>query len=199
MCASLELINVELITVESKPQCKYCSKLFNDLKKLNNHTPDCYRKNTESPIQRLCPMCCVDYTRKSGSAYRTHIRKCELNLKKDQSDSAVKQSERRRQVLNTAYCKHCNETFENITVGQFGDHRYKCVKSMPNYDKAYQAQYRNDMKAFTLLVEKYYPNITGNSSRIMCQNIRKLRKENKDLDEKSLIDEVYKSHINDLD
>ena len=169
--------------------CKYCSRTFNDTKKLSNHVPDCLRKHTENPPERRCPMCNEDYTRKSGSAYRTHLRKCEIIQNKTKTDSALKQAERRKKILITATCEHCSTNFTNITVGQFGDHRYKCKNNIPGYDKKYQTQYRKEIKKITIIVQKYYPEINTSDLNKMCQHVRRLMKDNPD--EEKLVNEAY--------
>ena len=115
-------------------QCTYCSRIFEDATKMNVHKPDCKRKNSDNPLPRSCQNCGSDYTRKSGSAYRAHIKKCtsKLMIEEAKSESAIKQADRRKQVLVSANCKHCSNDFTNITVGQFGDHQYKCKKDKPN-------------------------------------------------------------------
>lgn len=165
-----------LLSTPTKCICIYCSKSFSDNKRLKAHTQDCFRKNTDDAPERLCSLCNADYTKKSGSAYRTHIRKCE-NTDKLQSSSAVKQSERRRTILESAICTYCNDTFVNISVGKFGDHRYKCKKQIPNYDKDYQLQYREDIKRYTEIVYEYYPDMKGEDCKQMSQIIRRLIKD----------------------
>ena len=148
--------------MSSEHICPHCSKSFDDIKKLSNHTPDCYRKYTENPPERLCSKCLCDYTRKSGSAYRTHMKKCNNVDENDilfQTQSAIKQCDRRKQILYNVSCVHCNECYSNITVGQFGDHRYKCKKNIPNYDKEYQTNYRNEMNRINRFIKTKYPNM----------------------------------------
>lgn len=182
--------------ISTQFKCLYCHKLYDSQKKLSNHTHDCFRKNTENPPERLCPLCNEDYTRKSGSAYRTHMKKCKDIGQKVQSESAVKQCERRKQNISSIICNHCNQTFENINVGQFGDHRYKCKKNIPNYDKGYQSQYREEIHTFTTILTKVYPNMDSNDCKKMCQNMRKLSKLNPNISEADLITQAHhQQHI----
>ena len=167
-------------------KCDYCTRVFDDSKKLNVHTPDCKRKHIDNPSPRHCPNCKADYTRKSGSAYRTHLKKCSTNNVDDvKSDSAIKQSERRKQVLVFASCKYCSEEFRNITVGKLGDHQYKCKKNKPNYDKEYQAKYRNETKILCLAIKDQYPEIEQDIMKKMCKKLRSLKKDHTETNPKT--------------
>ena len=161
--------------------CSFCTRVFVDLKKLKTHTPDCLRKHVANPPERKCSKCGEDYTRKSGSAYRTHIKKCmkasQSTESTEKTESATKQSDRRKQNLVFASCEYCNKKFTNITVGQFGDHRYKCKKEIPNYNKDYQKMYRDEMKELFAFVKKKHPSYTEEETKRMCQALRKLKKE----------------------
>ena len=173
-------------------QCKYCLREFKQKKQLTNHTIDCFRKHSTNPPERKCSMCDADYTRKSGSAYRTHMRKCETTTtEKPKTKSAVKQSERRKQVIPEIICTYCDETFINVTVGRFGDHKYKCKNSIPNYDKDYQAQYRKQMKKFRQLVMEYYSDIDECNIKSICQQLRKESKNHTNLNETELVKKLY--------
>lgn len=165
-------------TSDANHACSHCTRVFIDLKKLNTHTPDCFRKHAANPPERKCSTCGEDYTRKSGSAYRTHIKKCEKASESDdksKTESASKQSDRRKKNLVFACCEHCNKTFENITVGQFGDHRYKCKKKIPNYNKDYQKMYRDQMKELLAFAKSKYPTYSDEETKRICRSLRKLK------------------------
>lgn len=152
--------------------CPYCPKFYSTQKQLNYHTPDCFKKHADNPPIVICPKCNADYTRKSGSAYRTHLKKCNIiNICK--SESAIKQSQRRKEELFNVTCNHCNTTFEKTNVGQFSDHKYKCKKKIPNYNKEYQDEYRSTINDLKSLVYKYYPDINKDYMLKVCRILRK--------------------------
>jgi len=164
-------------------QCTYCTRVFSDSKKLNVHTPDCKRKHCENPPVRHCPNCKADYTRKSGSAYRAHMKKCLSDSTEDiKSDSAIKQSERRKKVMLVANCKYCSTEFRNITVGKFGDHQYKCKQNKPNYDKDYQTAYRNEMKELVSQIKEVCPDLETDQVKKMSQTLRKMKQNDQNIE-----------------
>ena len=164
------------VQIDFKFKCTYCPRVFLDSKKLNVHTPDCKRKHCDNPPVRHCSNCKADYTRKSGSAYRAHMKKCLSDTSEEvKSDSAVKQSERRKKVMVVAKCKHCAEEFKNITVGKFGDHQYKCKQNKPNYDKDYQTAYRNQMKELVTQIKEECPDLEIDQVKKMSQTLRKMK------------------------
>lgn len=176
-------------------QCEHCLRHFNEKKQLNNHTPDCFRRYSSNPPERRCSYCNADYTRKSGSAFRTHKLKCEVVQKKPKTDSAVKQSDRRKKIIPETTCAHCNTIFLNITVGKFGDHQYKCRNNIPNYDQEYQSQYRREIKKCKQLVLKVHPNLSASEIQAISQRMRKCLKDEPNIDDEVLLKKNVHSKI----